>query len=65
MVCFDVFYDVVSFDGYLFIHWSGLVLFIAYPTYTLAVLNEWVSEWARLSIICLVDISIKCTFVVQ
>lgn len=28
MVCFDVFYDVVSFDGYLFIHWSGLVLFI-------------------------------------
>lgn len=47
MVCFDVFYDVVSFDGYLFIHWSGLVLFIAYPTYTLAVLNEWVSEWVN------------------
>lgn len=23
MVCFDVFYDVVSFDGYLFIHWSS------------------------------------------
>lgn len=62
MVCFDVFYDVVSFDGYLFIHWSGLVLFIIHEANKRAQCSKLL--WAP-NIICSVDISIKFTFVVQ